>query len=142
VTATVAAVTTAVLVAGAFLLRHCYIFVTVRGNSMWPAYTDGQWVLVRRTRRCRPGDVVMFRAPAGSDIGWLIKRVSAVGGDPVPADLRTLVEDGPVPDGHVAVRGDSERSLDSRHFGFVPAARIVGRVRRPPPRQSLDDRAG
>ncbi|MGV9378107.1 S26 family signal peptidase [Nonomuraea sp. NPDC003707] len=127
-------------------LRKRYLVVTVRGYSMRPSYLPGEKVLVRRTAaaKVRRGQTVVFEAPGrtgegavaeaapppGSfvvDVGLLIKRAVATGGDrvdfPVPGA-------GPVvPEGHLAVRGDNvDESFDSRDFGYVPPERVVGVV--------------
>jgi type IV secretory pathway protease TraF len=84
---------------------------------MAPTYADGERIWAVRSRRVRPGDVVVFRAPpaaaehlspAARDVP-MVKRVAAVG----PAG--------------VAVRGDAPRSLDSTVFGNVPADLVIGR---------------
>ncbi|MFI9846273.1 S26 family signal peptidase [Nonomuraea sp. NPDC051941] len=136
----------AALAAVLWVLRKRYLVVTVRGYSMRPSYLPGEKVLVRRTAaaKVRRGQTVVFEAPGrtgegavaeaapppGSfvvDVGLLIKRVVATGGDrvdfPVPGA-------GPVvPEGHLAVRGDNvDESFDSRDFGYVPPERVVGVV--------------
>jgi len=116
-------------------LRSRYVVVTVRGHSMMPTFRDGQRILVRRTGRrgLRPGDVAVFPTPAsaaGPDTpAWLVKRVTAVAGDKVPPEL--VVESGDtelIPPGHCVVRGDNPRSLDSRHFGYLPERSVLGVV--------------
>ncbi|WP_405087930.1 S26 family signal peptidase [Microbispora sp. NBC_01389] len=74
------------------------------------------------------------RETAGPDRKWHIKRVAAIGGDPVPAwvagtpGLRNADR---VPAGHLVVLGDNpDSSLDSRQRGFVPADRVLGVVLR------------
>ncbi|MGW0196751.1 S26 family signal peptidase [Nonomuraea sp. NPDC003201] len=137
----------AALVAVLWVLRKRYLVVTVRGYSMRPSYLPGEKVLVRRTAaaKVRRGQTVVFETPGrtgegavaqaappppGSfvvDVGLLIKRAVATGGDrvdfPVPGA-------GPVvPEGHLAVRGDNvDESFDSRDFGYVPPERVVGVV--------------
>jgi signal peptidase I len=119
------------------------ILVDVAGWSMAPALSDGDRVLVRRVRfhRIRRGAVVVFEMPS-PDLRWrgaacrrspagyrfLIKRVTAVPGDPVP-DYFAL-RDRPetvVPPGMLLAVGDNrDDSVDSRAIGYIPAARILG----------------
>jgi signal peptidase I len=105
---------------------------------MSPTLHDRQRLLVRRLRRPpRRGDVVVFAvtgtlSDAGSDAGdppYRVKRVAAVGGDPVPGWLAgTMPGVARVPAGHVVVAGDNRRSQDSRHLGLVVVGDIVGTV--------------
>jgi signal peptidase I len=153
-------VAVAVGVVGVVAARRALVLITVAGGSMSPTYTDGEKLLVRRggLRRPRVGDVVVFRhpqlaraaaatasapAPARPDVDWMVKRVVAVHGDRIPDEIRPAVEAigaiGPaeavtaVPPGYLLVRGDNPRSLDSRHFGYVPATDVLGvSVRRRP----------
>lgn len=115
--------------------RTRYIIVTVRGHSMMPTFRDGQRVLVRRTgrRALRLGDVAVFPTPpsaAGPDSPpWLLKRVTAVAGDRIPPELMAQSGDASlIPPGHCVVRGDNPRSLDSRHFGYLPERSVLGIV--------------
>jgi nickel-type superoxide dismutase maturation protease len=104
------------LVAWAVLAR-CVHRVEVRGASMEPTLLDGdRLVVVSRPwgDRLRPaaGDVVAVADPR--DTGRvLVKRVASV--DRVAATLEIL---GDAPDA----------STDSRDFGPVPVASVVGRV--------------
>ncbi|MEU6477107.1 S26 family signal peptidase [Streptomyces sp. NPDC047017] len=140
--------TAAAAVAGAAVLFPSVLFLSVRaarsrlalvrvtGSSMAPSFADGDRLLVRRTRRVRRGDAVVFRNPRPSGEGddrlaWLVKRVGALPGDPVPADVRAAVgaeAGGRVPAGSLVVRGDAARTQDSRHFGYVPEAALLGVV--------------
>ncbi|MEV6964525.1 S26 family signal peptidase [Hamadaea sp. NPDC051192] len=131
------------------LLRRRLLIVTVDGHSMLPAYAPGDRLLVRRTPadRVRPGMPVVFRSPAGTpelstiadvadssrvrrmlpDDRLLVKRVVAVAGDPVPARLSIADEHARVPPGSLVVLGDNPAvSYDSREFGFLDAALVVG----------------
>lgn len=125
------------------------VLVTVRGASMEPAYHDGDRVLVRRNRAFEPGAVIVVEHPAGSwttappPIGatgpvtgrsWMIKRVVAVPGDPVPrAMIPALAEASGdrVPAGQLVLLGDNPAvSFDSREVGYFPAERVLGVVSR------------
>lgn len=116
--------------------RSRYVVVTVRGHSMMPTFRDGQRLLVRRRtgrRTLRPGDVAVFVTPASAadpdGPAWLVKRVTAVAGDEVPPELATgCGRSELIPPGHCVVRGDNPRSLDSRHFGYLPERSVLGVV--------------
>jgi signal peptidase I len=61
----------------------------------------------------------------------VVKRVAAVAGDAVPADIGALAPGGVVPEDRLVVLGDNPaRSFDSRQSGFLHAGRIVGVVLR------------
>ncbi len=85
----------------------------VRGESLWPDYREGDYVLVAGVpfpaHRIKPGDVIVFRQPGH---GSLIKRVHRV------------LQGG----GAYDVRGTQVVSSDSRDFGPVPRARVSGKV--------------
>ncbi|MEU4211796.1 S26 family signal peptidase [Streptomyces sp. NPDC026206] len=128
------------------------VAVTVDGRSMEPAYRDGDRVLVRRGAQAAKGEVVVverppFRspwyepplgrragAPAVYERQWVIKRVAAVPGDPVPPGTVSASAGGPgarVPAGMVVLLGDNrEHSYDSRQVGYFPAERVLGSVLR------------
>lgn len=91
-------------VAAVVVIRRRWVVVVVRGDSMLPAYADGQRVLARRVhRRVRVGDVAAFARPGGPDTEWLVKRVAEV-----------------QPDGSLIVLGDNG-GFDSRDFGALSA---------------------
>jgi signal peptidase I len=137
------ALTAAVL----FGVRRRFVLVTVDGDSMAPTYRSGERVLVLRGRRERliAGDVVVVERPGRGyswerkplttsvdDRRWFLKRVAAVAGDRVPAEVREAVPGyAVVPAGSVVVIGDNPRSFDSRRIGFFPADRVLGVVVRP-----------
>jgi signal peptidase I len=118
------------------LVRRRWFVVRVAGHSMSPTYVDGERVLFRWVRPggCAVGDCVAF-TPLWSDGDprWLIKRVAAAAGDALPEAFRaaTGVTDAVVPPGCLVVLGDNPESLDSRHFGYLPAANVVGVAARP-----------
>ncbi|WP_034594147.1 S26 family signal peptidase [Hamadaea tsunoensis] len=118
------------------LARWRLRLITVTGRSMTPTLADGRRLLVVRRRRVRAGDVVVFRMPPSTgptDLAWLVKRAVAVPGDPVPPDLSAWVPGPTVPSGQMLVRGDNPHSADSRTFGLVPLATILGTPLRPLP---------
>jgi signal peptidase I len=107
-------------------IRHRYTVVTVRGDSMRPTYRPGDRLLVRRGTVHR-GQCVVFAEPPD---GWIVKRVLATSGDPVPPGL-PAVTGSHVPPGCLVVVGDDpDRSYDSRHFGYVTGDRVRGVVLR------------
>jgi signal peptidase I len=130
------AAATAVLAVGLWAVGTRLRLTTVDGPSMAPGLADGDRVLVRRVpaRALRRGDVVLVAADRAGGRRWLIKRVAALPGDPLPAGVGSPAA-GRVPEGTVAVLGDNpDASIDSRDFGCVPADRVFGRmVRRLPP---------
>ncbi|GAA0405416.1 hypothetical protein GCM10009530_66990 [Microbispora corallina] len=121
------------LVLTAALARRLLVVVTVRGSSMAPAYRDGDRLLAARLPPVR-GRAVVFLPPPGWAIAppqvrpYLVKRVVAVGGDPVPEAARAAVGAGRVPPGRLVVFGDAESSADSRTWGLVPVSAVAGVV--------------
>ncbi|MGQ4267103.1 S26 family signal peptidase [Nocardiopsis changdeensis] len=140
-------VAAAVAAAGCVLwwLRRTLVAVDVSGPSMAPTLADGDRVLVRRRRTAdlRVGDVVVLEVPRGAgpwpadaDPGhrWMVKRVAALPGDPTPAVCARaagVAPGAPVPPGRMVVLGDNAAlSADSRVWGYVPARRLLGVIRR------------
>ncbi|MEU6715795.1 S26 family signal peptidase [Nonomuraea sp. NPDC046802] len=136
-----------------FLLRRRYLVITVEGRSMEPSYREGDRILVRRTpgRHPRRGEVAVLaanpdelrqssgvtvpRKPYPGETTWIIKRVLAAPGDPVPHASVPAVRDMPesrVPSGFLLVIGDNQAdSYDSRHYGYLPLSHLVGLAVRP-----------
>lgn len=129
-------------------LRRRRLVVVVDGESMAPTYRRGERVLVGPVPRRGfvVGDVVLIERPDGRSRWrtppprsfhaarpWMVKRIAAVGGDPVPpAGTSDKCEPGAtVPAGMLVVLGDNRAdSRDSRSIGFVPVVRVTGVVRR------------
>ncbi|GAA0910200.1 S26 family signal peptidase [Virgisporangium aurantiacum] len=129
---------TVIAVACVVVHRHLVV-VTVEGPSMQPTLRHGDRVLVRRTglRTVRTGQLVVFQRPEwtgsadGAPARWLIKRVAAVAGEPVPEAVSGMVGHRRVPDRRLVVLGDNPaRSGDSRHWGYVAEDRFLGVVLR------------
>ncbi|MEV4137159.1 S26 family signal peptidase [Dactylosporangium sp. NPDC049742] len=139
------------VLAGAVLLGRCLarrlVAVTVHGASMEPTYRDGDRVLVRRGGVPAVGQVVVVEYPSldgtwqlpllrdgapAAEVGrrrWLIKRVAAVPGDPVPRDRVPALAGERVPPGMVVLLGDNPgSSFDSRRMGYFSGARVLGAV--------------
>jgi signal peptidase I len=100
-----------------FLIRP----IRIEGESMSPALRQGDVVLVwigpGVSRHSVAGSVVVVRVPGEDGIGQdlVVKRVTSIEGS---ADLERW-----------ALAGDnSAASRDSRDYGTVPAARLVGVV--------------
>jgi signal peptidase I len=128
-------------------IRQVFLVTTVDGSSMEPALRSGDRLLVRRARRARAGQVVVFdfaeehkvkSRSARRSRYYLIKRAVAVPGDRVPAgwadpDLGAIAGT-VVPSGSLVVLGDNRASSwDSRHYGFVGPGLFIGVVIRPLP---------
>ncbi len=85
--------------------------VKVAERSMEPALRPGDWLLVRRTRRIRPGQIVLARHPERPEM-LLVKRAARrVDGG------WWLASDNP-----------DAGAVDSRRFGAVPELLIEGRL--------------
>jgi nickel-type superoxide dismutase maturation protease len=84
--------------------------VVVTGDSMLPAFEHGDRLVLAPTGRLQPGQVIALPDPRDAT-RLLIKRIRTVN------------------DTTLEVRGDNEAaSTDSRDFGLVPRAGLVGRV--------------
>jgi nickel-type superoxide dismutase maturation protease len=85
--------------------------VKVTERSMEPALRPGDWLLALRTRRIRPGQIVLARHPERPDM-LLVKRAAGrVDGG------WWLASDNP-----------AAGAVDSARFGAVPGPLIEGRV--------------
>jgi signal peptidase I len=128
-------------------LRRRYVLVTVRGESMEPTLRHGDRVLADRTRigDIRVGDVVVLepgnprpvrnsRPSTAEPAYWMIKRVVAVPGDPVPpgsVPARHTTPNAVVPWGKLVVAGDNgSASSDSRQLGYFHIGQVLGVARR------------
>ncbi|MFF4831364.1 S26 family signal peptidase [Streptomyces sp. NPDC001315] len=121
-------------------IRRRMVVITVKGVSMRPTLGAGDVLIGHRVRtsRLRSGQIVVLQKPnPGADWAtwtwpeqpghFMIKRLAAVPGDPVPVAARARLGRGPVPPGSVVVLGDNlQESVDSREIGYVPLERVVG----------------
>lgn len=82
--------------------------VKVRGVSMTPALSPGDYVFFTKARTLRPGFVVLVDHPK---YGSIIKRI------------KTVERNG------VSLQGDSAESTSSEAMGLVIASAIKGRAR-------------
>lgn len=130
-----AAAAASLAVLGVVAARRRLLLIEVVGDSMSPTYRTGDRLLVRRTHRFRTGDVVIARHQAGGRpdarteplaTAWLVKRLVALPGDPVPESVRPVVTDPTVPPGSCVLLGDHPQSGDSRIWGLVPMADLGG----------------
>ncbi len=84
--------------------------IAIAGSSMEPALRPGQWWLVRQTKDVRPGQIIVFWHPLRTDL-LTVKRV----------DHRAA-------QGWWVLGDNMDASDDSRFFGAVEPARVVGRL--------------
>jgi len=130
------------MIAVGLVARRRWMIVTVRGHSMAPTLRDGERLIARRWSPAAvpvTGELIVFLPDA---LGYRIKRVAGVAGDPVPAWLAARdgeripaghvpaghVPAGHVPAGHVIVRGDNPRSEGSRELGYIALDAIIARI--------------
>ncbi|MBM7772264.1 signal peptidase I [Actinokineospora baliensis] len=139
-------------------LRSRVVYVDVVGRSMLPTFGPGDRVRGKRVGSggVRVGDVVVvdspratmaqltalistptpivereqaIPAPAGRGPNWVIKRVAALPGEPVPAEVRAAAGRAVVPPGHLVVLGDNPaQSIDSRQQGFLLLDKVLAVV--------------
>jgi len=143
-----------------FSIVYLFLFQPhqVRGNSMYPNFHDGEYILTNRItyrlREPKEGDVIIFRAPKNEEYDY-IKRIIAAPGkclqiingkvyldgkileEPyLPQDYITspgsFLQAGAticVPEKNYFVLGDNRpHSSDSREWGFVPRQNIIGKA--------------
>ena len=91
--------------------------VEVAEQSMLPALRPGDWLLARRTRRIRPGQVVLAWHPSRPGFLLLKRAARRVEGDGEVGGGWWLESDNP-----------SAGAVDSSRFGPVPEEKVVGRV--------------
>ncbi|RDI69253.1 S26 family signal peptidase [Nocardia pseudobrasiliensis] len=129
------AVTALLAATGAiFAARRILVLVNVTGVSMEPTLRDGDRILVRRhgPTGLRRGRVVVLPAPEAARgplwqcPGWHVKRVVALPGDPLPAEVPATDDSGLVPRDSVVVFGDNPFGGDSRNWGPYGTDGFVG----------------
>jgi signal peptidase I len=140
-----------IAVALALLVRAAVLMFSITSQSMLPTLAVGDRIVVTRYLTGRPdrGHVIVFASPRNPE-ELLVKRVVGVPGDLVDARLGRLriggysipepyllhpaatgaVQAQVVPGDSYFVLGDNRaESSDSRTWGCVPAANVVGRAR-------------
>jgi signal peptidase I len=141
----------AIAVALAVLVRAAVHIYSIPSASMAPTLEAGDQIVVTPYFHSDPsrGDVIVFRSPL-DDGELMVKRVIGVPGDLVDSRMGRVriggytlaepylvhaagsgaIEAQVVPPGCYFVMGDNrEDSLDSRSWGTVPRANVVGRAR-------------
>lgn len=122
------------LTAVVLAVRRRYVSVRIVGTSMEPTLQAGERILVRRAGpdQLQRGQIVVVAHPSAipGDPEWLVKRLVALPGDPVPRDgvpaLREAAED-VVPAGRLVLLGDNPTaSFDSRSTGYFPTTSLLG----------------
>lgn len=105
-----------ILVLLVLLLLFMFPIVQVEGDSMYPTYKDGEYILSVRffgvfgKSLLKYGNVVVFQHPECDYHYLLIKRIYCIKDN----------------NKSVYVLGDnSDNSLDSRYFGYIPVSSIV-----------------
>lgn len=89
---------------------RAFTSVRIVGPSMEPAVVNGDWWLVRRSPRLRPGVIVLMKHPLRPDLS-VVKRL---------VERRA--------EGWWVLGDNPDLSEDSRQFGTVPEELIVGRL--------------
>lgn len=127
----VAAAVVLLLGIGALWFRGRMLVVRVVGQSMLPAFDDGQKLLARRASRVPATGTIVVVRPFG-DAQLVVKRVAATAGEPVPpevAEQAGLPPGDVVPPGSLVVLGDNAgASIDSRVWGLLPESSVVAVV--------------
>jgi signal peptidase I len=123
-----------------------YSVVRVFGQSMLPAVSPGDRLVIRRTRysRLRVGMIAVVRPPGdeppragkprrrtvrltGEPFAFAVKRVCAIAGDQIPDAMRTAARGmDVVPPRMLLVSADNPLGNDSRQWGLVSEDRVLG----------------
>jgi len=112
-----------------------------------PASEPGQWVsadqpvTAGQLATARSARHAGHAAGPGPLVGfWVIKRVAALPGDPVPDLMRSATAAvRVVPGGQLLVSADNDGGTDSRQWGFIPVDRVLGPVMRTVPGRVLGE---
>ncbi|CCC06912.1 hypothetical protein SMACR_00937 [Sordaria macrospora] len=109
----------------------------INGPSMYPYFnprynesTRRDIVLVSKwypDRHLKRGMIVTFRNPLNPK-GKVVKRVVGIAGDVVRTKAPYPHEYVQVPEGHIWVEGDGDKTKDSNYYGPISACLVTGRV--------------
>jgi conjugal transfer pilin signal peptidase TrbI len=143
-----------VLGAGAYLTERFHIGYDDQDRQCLPPH---RWFLIdRHDRDITQGEIIAFAAlglgPYFRDGQVIVKRAAGVRGDRIQVDRETVRINGAkvgeglalagtlkrppdnfrrddlVPPGHLWMMGATADSFDSRYWGFLPEARVIGRA--------------
>jgi signal peptidase I len=99
------------------LLKNLFFFLpllkfVVREESMEPLLFPGDALLINRFSKVKKNDIVIFKNPQKNiKAGYLIKKITKINGD------------------KIYVEGiNKEKSIDSRHFGWVSQKDVIGKM--------------
>ena len=109
-----------------FAVRAAVQVYSIPSESMAPTLRVGDHIAVTPYLTDTParGDVIVFRSPADGVIA--VKRIAGLPGDLMESQSGRVV----VPSGCYFVMGDNRaNSHDSRQWGPLPAAMVMGRAR-------------
>lgn len=133
------------------LIFNCfYAFVTVNGDSMYPTYSNGKSLLMKKTGldNLENGDIIVFKNKSTNG-ELFIKRIIAKSGDQIMINGLKVFLNGEIldesyvndyyeevytgvieiPEGFVYVMGDNrDNSVDSRNIGLISKEDIVGKI--------------
>jgi conjugal transfer pilin signal peptidase TrbI len=105
--------------------RGSLIAFAALGSQMGPWFRDGQ-VIVKRAAGV-PGDRVAVGRDSVRVNGVEVGKGLALAGT-LKHPAAAFVRSDDVPVGHLWVMGATADSFDSRYWGFLPAARVIGRA--------------
>ena len=111
-----------------FLFRLFFCVVTIKGNSMYPTYSDGDKVLVLKTNNVSRGDVVLVNVPSVISVvspdRLNIKRLFAMPGDTICAENGMWINkstnlEGVLPFMSQAIASESIEKLEKEYGVFT-----------------------
>ena len=110
----------AIIGAMALIRRYLFTFYEVSGDSMMPTLRIGQFLLVSKLSKIKEEDIIVFYLNKYGH-GICVKRVKEIRDDGffVHGDNKYL---------EITHIKEDERNLDSRIFGVVPFANVIGKA--------------
>lgn len=140
-----------IIIIGLFIARRYLVTFKMSGISMQPAFSEGDILLVHKTKDIKAGDIIVYTTKDSE--GYIIKRVIAVPNQTVSIEDDDIIYiDGDIyesdyiyidtenesyaggmsyqlSDNEYFTLGDNlHHSIDSRTMGAVSSDRIVGKV--------------